>query len=84
MEEEILNDSLPYLKELENKIGRKTPQSLLVWIRDAADCEDGWRSDVERDPSSAFNDGFSDKIRILKQEMVKIRVIFSRYRYCVL
>lgn len=86
MEEEILNDSLPYLKELENKVGRKTPQSLLIWIKDAADCEDGRRSDGERDSRSAFNDNFSDKIRTLKQEMVTFQTLFSSIHlsyYCV-
>ncbi|XP_030258543.1 leucine rich adaptor protein 1-like isoform X2 [Sparus aurata] len=75
MEEELLNDSLPCLKELENKVGRKTPESLLVWMRDAADCEDGWRSDaVDRgDRSSAAGDSFSDKISNLKQEMRWLR-----------
>ncbi|KAM8727218.1 leucine rich adaptor protein 1-like [Acanthopagrus schlegelii] len=75
MEEEILNDSLPCLKELENKVGRKTPESLLVWMRDAADCEDGWRSDaVDRgDRGSASGDSFSDKISSLKQEMRWLR-----------
>lgn len=77
MEEEILNDSLPYLKELENKVGRKTPQSLLIWIKDAADGEDGCRSDGETDSSSALNDNFSDKIRTLKQEMVTFQTLFS-------
>lgn len=76
MEEEILNESFPYLKELENKIGRKTPPSLLVWMRDAAECEDGWRS--ERDCS----DKFSDKIRLLKREMVKIDAEFSKTSVC--
>lgn len=86
MEEELLNDSLPCLKELENKVGRKTPESLLVWMRDAADCEDGWRSDaVDRgDRSSAAGDSFSDKISNLKQEMVKIKIAYvSCYRCCV-
>ncbi|XP_042285350.1 leucine rich adaptor protein 1-like [Thunnus maccoyii] len=72
MAEEILNDSLPDLKELENKVGRKTPESLLVWMRDCGDC---WSSDVgERgDHSSAFSDSFSDKISNLKQEMRWLR-----------
>ncbi|XP_076601149.1 uncharacterized protein LOC143329227 [Chaetodon auriga] len=75
MEEEISNDSFPDLKELENKVGRKTPESLLVWMRDAADCEDGWRSDVvdRGDRSSASSDSFSDKISNLKQEMRWLR-----------
>ncbi|XP_022049164.2 leucine rich adaptor protein 1-like [Acanthochromis polyacanthus] len=69
MAEEILNDSLPDLKELESKIGRKTPESLLIWMKDAADCED---EVVDRgDQRSA--DSFSDKINNLKQEMRWLR-----------
>lgn len=68
-----MNDSLPDLKELENKIGRKTPESLLIWMRDAALREDCWSSDVvvRGDHNSVISDSFSDKIRNLKQEMVK-------------
>ncbi|CAK6952122.1 leucine rich adaptor protein 1-like [Scomber scombrus] len=75
MAEEFLNDSLPELKELENKIGRKTPESLLVWMKDAADCGDCWSSDVgERsEHASALGDSFSDKISNLKQEMRWLR-----------
>jgi len=73
MAEDILNDSFLDLREVENKVGRKTPESLLVWMRDSADCEDGWRSDVvdRADRSSAFSGSFSDRISSLKQEMVK-------------
>nr|XP_046265655.1 leucine rich adaptor protein 1-like [Scatophagus argus] len=75
MEDEIFNDSFQYLKELENKVGRKTPESLLIWMRDAADCEDDWRSEVvdRGDRSSAVNANFSDKISNLKQEMRRMR-----------
>lgn len=75
MEEENHNDALPDLKELENKVGRKTPESLLIWMRDAADCEDGGRSEVvdREERSSALSDSFSDKINNLKQEMVNIK-----------
>lgn len=90
MAEEILNDPFPDLKELENKVGRKTPESLLIWMRDAADCEDGWRSDVvdRGDRGSALSDSFSDKISNLKQEMVTIPIMSSalnasHYRYCM-
>lgn len=73
MAEDILNDSFLDLREVENKVGRKTPESLLIWMRDSADCEDGWRSDVvdRADRSSAFSGSFSDRISSLKQEMVK-------------
>ncbi|XP_040911324.1 leucine rich adaptor protein 1-like [Toxotes jaculatrix] len=75
MEEESLNDAFPELKEVENKLGRKTPESLLIWMRDAADCGDGWRSDgVDRgEHSCAFSGSFSDKISSLKQEMRWLR-----------
>ncbi|KAM6918335.1 leucine rich adaptor protein 1-like [Xenentodon cancila] len=76
MAEEILSDPFPDLNELEMKIGRKTPESLLVWMRDAAACGDGWRSDVlDRDDSnSAFCDNLCDKINSLKQEMKQLRL----------
>ncbi|KAM7401137.1 hypothetical protein PAMA_005363 [Pampus argenteus] len=75
MAEEILNDSFPDLKELENKVGRKTPESLLVWMKDAADCGDCWGSDEgeRRHHSSASSDSFSDKISNLRQEMRWLR-----------
>ncbi|XP_074543876.1 uncharacterized protein LOC141803776 [Halichoeres trimaculatus] len=75
MAEEILNDSLPDLKELENKVGRKTPESLLMWMKDAADREDGWRSDEvdRRERRFTFRDHFSEKISNLKQEMKWLR-----------
>lgn len=79
MAEEILGDSLPGLRELESKVGRKTPESLLIWMKDAADCEDGWRSDVvdRGDRGSASGDSLSAKISTLKQEMVKIPTVSS-------
>ncbi|XP_056277530.1 leucine rich adaptor protein 1-like [Pseudoliparis swirei] len=75
MAEDILNDSFLDLREVENKVGRKTPESLLIWMRDSADCEDGWRSDVvdRADRSSAFSGSFSDRISSLKQEMRSLR-----------
>ncbi|KAL6104169.1 lurap1 [Pungitius sinensis] len=71
MAEKIVNYSLADLREVENKVGRKTPESLLIWMRDAADCGDGWWSDVadRGDRSSAFTESFSDRIRGLKQDM---------------
>ncbi|KAM6989963.1 uncharacterized protein LKV04_009533 [Tautogolabrus adspersus] len=73
MAEEILN--LPDLRELENKVGRKTPESLLMWMRDAVDREHGWRSDAVDmgEHRSAFSESFSDKISNLKQEMRWLR-----------
>ncbi|MEQ2299372.1 hypothetical protein AMECASPLE_014453 [Ameca splendens] len=72
MSEEILSDFCPDLNELETKIGRKTPESLLVWMKDAADCEGGWTSDaLDREEHSS--DDLSDKINNLKQEMRWLR-----------
>uniref|UniRef100_UPI0037E76313 leucine rich adaptor protein 1-like n=1 Tax=Semicossyphus pulcher TaxID=241346 RepID=UPI0037E76313 len=75
MAEEIIHDSLPDLRELENKVGRKTPESLLMWMKDAADCEEGWRSDVvdRGERGSASSETFSDKISNLQQEMRCLR-----------
>lgn len=73
MDEEVINvRSFPSLKELENKIGRKMPESLLVWLKDTADCDDVRRSSEERELSCGLSDSFSEKISTLKQEMVSI------------
>lgn len=77
MDEEVIDDSFPYLKELENKIGRKMPESLLIWMRDAAECEDGRRSSEERELSSGLSDSFSEKISTLKRDMVNIPTGFQ-------
>lgn len=80
-EDNVNNDSFPELRELENKVGRKTPESLLIWMRDAADCEGDWRGDVvdrAAERSSACSDSFSDKISSLKQEMVRIYTVLIR------
>lgn len=72
MAEEFANDSLPDLKELENKVGRKTPESLLIWMKDtAADCEEALRSDV--DNNNLFSDDISAKITNLKQQLRWLR-----------
>ncbi|KAG7526386.1 hypothetical protein JOB18_039632 [Solea senegalensis] len=69
---ENLSDSFPELKEVENKLGRKTPESLLTWMRDAASCGDDV-DDEWRDHSSAFSGRLSDRILTLKQEMRWLR-----------
>ncbi|KAF7666441.1 hypothetical protein LDENG_00106140 [Lucifuga dentata] len=54
---------------MEYKFGMKTPETLLIWMKDAADCEDFWSSgDV-----GEHRDSLSDKIRNLKQEMRWLR-----------
>lgn len=78
MADAIFKDSFPDLTELENKVGRKTPESLLSWMRDTAeggnqvlacDVDDGG------DCSSALTDSVSGKINHLKEEMVKENIL---------
>ncbi|XP_062260897.1 leucine rich adaptor protein 1-like [Platichthys flesus] len=75
MAEESPRDFFPEMREVENKVGRRTPESLLMWMREAADCGDGCRCDEEDngDHSSAFSGSFSDRISCLKQEMRRLR-----------
>ncbi|XP_068197277.1 leucine rich adaptor protein 1-like [Antennarius striatus] len=74
MEEEILPD----LRELETKVGRKTPESLLEWIRDGADPEGGWRTDAA-DAADAARRGaaasgsLTDRLNTLRREMRLLR-----------
>lgn len=72
MAEEILNFPISDLYELENKIGRKTPESLLMWMKDAAGCEDTRSSEG----CLHFSSSLSEKLSELKQEMVKFLFIF--------
>ncbi|XP_061696374.1 uncharacterized protein LOC133511455 isoform X1 [Syngnathoides biaculeatus] len=59
-----LGVSFPYLKELEKKVGRKTPESFLLWMRD----------DVEADDhNSHFGQSFTDRLRNLKQDVRWVR-----------
>ncbi|XP_051943617.1 leucine rich adaptor protein 1-like [Hippocampus zosterae] len=64
-EEAFVNVSFPDLKELENKLGRKIPESLLLWMRNATDSDDG---EIE-DQSCLFSDSFANKLSNLKQQM---------------
>lgn len=72
MEEGNTNESVPDLKDLETKIGRKTPEGLLKWMREDAahrgepkihtpEC-------IERDPARKSLD---DKIKKLRTDMVR-------------
>ncbi|KAJ3594712.1 hypothetical protein NHX12_004019 [Muraenolepis orangiensis] len=71
----IANDLCPDLTELEKKIGRKTPESLLVSLRDhAADRDEALISDLdEKGDATIDNDSFSEKIKHLKGEMRCLR-----------
>ncbi|KAM9323008.1 uncharacterized protein KZ484_021083 [Pholidichthys leucotaenia] len=72
MAEGTVDDRLPELKELENKIGRKTPESLVVLMRE----EDGWRSEEEEEEEEeggGGHGGIADKICNLKQQVRWLR-----------
>ncbi|CAL9689002.1 unnamed protein product [Knipowitschia caucasica] len=69
MGEERVNLCLPDLTELEMKVGRKTPESLLMGIM-KADAEETCRGDVN---NCIFKDDLSTKISNLKQEMRCLR-----------
>ncbi|XP_061746388.1 leucine rich adaptor protein 1-like [Nerophis ophidion] len=60
--------TFPHLKELEGKVGRKTPESLLLWMREDVDSDVGETEDRRHPP-----DDLSSKLSILKQEMRWLR-----------
>ncbi|XP_034038451.1 leucine rich adaptor protein 1-like [Thalassophryne amazonica] len=66
MAEETTNGSSPDLKELEDKVGMKTPERLVMWMRDAAHCE-GWSSVTDS------GNTISHQINSLRQEMRWLR-----------
>lgn len=72
MEEGNVNESVPDLKDLEVKIGRKTPEGLLKWMREESAHRGEAKSNIpeciERDPARKSLD---EKIRKLKVEMVR-------------
>lgn len=72
MEEESVYDSFPDLKELENKIGMKTPESLLRWMQGNASLGAEWSSNRPEGTDNRTSDSLTDKIRNLKLEMVRI------------
>lgn len=72
MEEGNANESVPDLKDLEVKIGRKTPEGLLKWMREESAHRGEAKSKIpeciERDPARKSLD---EKIKKLKVEMVR-------------
>lgn len=76
MDEATVSETVPDLKDLEVKIGRKTPEGLLRWMREEAS---SYRGDAKM---SAPQDGrkdtgmmsLDDKLRKLKAEMVRVCV----------
>ncbi|KAG9350922.1 hypothetical protein JZ751_024811 [Albula glossodonta] len=74
MEEGSVNESVPDLKDLEQKIGRKTPEGLLKWMReDASHRGDGILKPQEGKDLDLGRKGLAEKIRDLKMEMMDMR-----------
>lgn len=74
MEEASGSECVPDLKELEVKVGRKTPEGLLRWMRQDA-AQRGEQSKVIRQESTdSVEHGLDEKIRKLKVEMVRLIV----------
>ncbi|KAI1892001.1 hypothetical protein AGOR_G00149500 [Albula goreensis] len=76
MEEGSVNESVPDLKDLEQKIGRKTPEGLLKWMReDASHRGDGILKPQEGKDLDLGRKGLAEKIRDLKMEMAHLRSV---------
>lgn len=92
MDEGTVSESIPDLKDIEAKIGRKTPEGLLRWMREEssslrADAKLALAHDAGKETGMKSLD---EKIRKLKMEMVRIhsshicarrmrgRLLFSR------
>ncbi|XP_064782417.1 leucine rich adaptor protein 1-like [Oncorhynchus masou masou] len=73
MEEGSVYDSFPDLKELENKIVMKTPESLLRWMQGDASLGAEWSSNRPEGRDNRTSDNLTDKIRNLKLEMGCLR-----------
>uniref|UniRef100_A0A1A8RMX2 Leucine rich adaptor protein 1 n=2 Tax=Nothobranchius rachovii TaxID=451742 RepID=A0A1A8RMX2_9TELE len=77
MEESTSGETLPDLKDIEMKIGRKTPEGLLRWIREDAsslrgDAKLAALLDTSKDIGRKSLD---DKIRKLRMEMAHLRSV---------
>uniref|UniRef100_A0A8C7VNT5 Leucine rich adaptor protein 1 n=1 Tax=Oncorhynchus mykiss TaxID=8022 RepID=A0A8C7VNT5_ONCMY len=71
--QESMYDSFPDLKELENKIGMKTPESLLRWMQGDASLGAEWSSNRPEGRDNRTSDSLTDRIRNLKLEMCCLR-----------
>ncbi|KAK2889214.1 hypothetical protein Q8A67_014589 [Cirrhinus molitorella] len=69
MEESNTCESVPDLKDLELKVGRKTPEGLLKWMRE----EHKMISHHQTDNNETEKKGLDEKIRKLKMEMAHLR-----------
>ncbi|CAN9500888.1 unnamed protein product [Ophioblennius macclurei] len=83
MDEGTASDSIPDLKDIEMKIGRKTPEGLLRWMREEASCVRGDAKLSAAGGGGGAHDAvketgrksLDDKIRKLKMEMAHLRSV---------
>ncbi|XP_047443818.1 leucine rich adaptor protein 1 [Mugil cephalus] len=78
MDEGTASESIPDLKDIEMKIGRKTPEGLLRWMREEASSARGGDAKLAtaHDPSKETGrKSLDEKIRKLKMEMVHLRSV---------
>ncbi|XP_051563160.1 leucine rich adaptor protein 1 [Myxocyprinus asiaticus] len=69
MEESNTSESVPDLKDLEVKVGRKTPEGLLKWMRE----DHKIISHHQTESNETEKKGLDEKIRKLKLEMAHLR-----------
>ncbi|XP_042338081.1 leucine rich adaptor protein 1 [Plectropomus leopardus] len=77
MEESTASETIPDLKDIEVKIGRKTPEGLLRWMREEASALRGEAKLVTAHDTSmeTGKKSLDEKIRKLKMEMAHLRSV---------
>ncbi|XP_032427887.1 leucine rich adaptor protein 1 [Xiphophorus hellerii] len=77
MDEGTANDTIPDLKDIETKIGRKTPEGLLRWMReDASSLRGETKLATPQDTSKdTGRKSLDEKIRKLRMEMAYLRSV---------
>lgn len=76
MDDGTASESIPDLKDIEMKIGRKTPEGLLRWMREEASSLRGGDAKLAVAHDTSKETGrksLDEKIRKLKMEMVRVR-----------
>lgn len=81
--EGVWSETLPDLESLESKVGRKTPEGLLRWLREdpaqlLGDSPAGPGESRARGPPLPGSQGLGEKIKALKLELAYLRAIDVR------
>ncbi|MED6284910.1 hypothetical protein CHARACLAT_023745 [Characodon lateralis] len=77
MDDGTASDTIPDLKDIETKIGRKTPEGLLRWMReDASSLRGEGKLATHQDTSKdTGRKSLDEKIGKLRMEMVRFRIV---------